>query len=317
MAETPRVSVVVPFFNAERTLQATIDSVAVQEFGAELILVDDGSTDGSREIACSRIGAKVITGPNRGVSAARNQGFEASAGDWIIFLDADDVLLPGTIAHRVERSPNSDVVVTDWQELEGSGAAPVRPVRSLPWEDIERDGGEVACVKGAWAPPAALMYRREMVARIGGFRPEFPTIQDARFMFDALRAGARFVHAAHVGALYRITPGSLSRQNNATFWREIFRNAGQIETIWRSQAPLTGPQSDALRQVYLGAANALIREGSPAYREPLEAFRALGGRRPLKLGVADAVARGLGPAYASRLLERGRMMRAALRGGPR
>lgn len=316
MAEAPRVSVVIPFYNAERTLQATIDSVVAQDYDVELILVDDGSTDNSLDIARTALGTKVMTGPNCGVSTARNRGFDASTGEWIIFLDADDLILPGTIARRMSRCSGGDVIVTDWQELEGSATVPREQVRSLPWEDVERDGGEVACVKGAWAATAALMYRREVVVSIGGFRLEFPTIQDARFMFDAFRVGARFVHASHVGALYRISPGSLSRKNNTTFWQEIFQNARQIEMLWRSQVPLSSLQRDALKQVYLGAANSLLRDGCPDYRDPLEAFRSLGGKRPLKFGVADAVARALGPRYTSRLLARGRSLRAALRSGP-
>lgn len=91
------VSIVVPFFQAQDTLEAAIKSVVSQSFEDwELLLVDDGSTDGGLEIALgwaahdSRI--RVLTQRNQGRSVARNQGISAADGEWVAFLDADDEL---------------------------------------------------------------------------------------------------------------------------------------------------------------------------------------------------------------------------------
>ncbi|HCD99918.1 MAG TPA: family 2 glycosyl transferase, partial [Armatimonadetes bacterium] len=98
-----RASVIVPCFNASRTLAAAIDSALAQTHpDTEVVVVDDGSTDGSGEIAES-YGERIVLvrQPNRGLSAARNAGVAASSGEFLTLLDADDVLLPECVARRV------------------------------------------------------------------------------------------------------------------------------------------------------------------------------------------------------------------------
>lgn len=95
MKKNPEVSVVVPVYNVEKWLPKCLDSILGQTYGDfELILVNDGSADGSLEI-CRAYETKdkrvrVIDGPNRGSSAARNIGLEQAQGNWIIFCDSDD-----------------------------------------------------------------------------------------------------------------------------------------------------------------------------------------------------------------------------------
>lgn len=94
----PAISIIVPVFNAAQYLQECLDSILSQSFNDfELILIDDGSTDNSLSICQSyehrdsRI--KIISGPNQGVSAARNKGLNVACGEWITFVDADDCFL--------------------------------------------------------------------------------------------------------------------------------------------------------------------------------------------------------------------------------
>lgn len=99
-AIAPPVSIIIPCYNAERFVGDTIESALKQSYpNIEVIVVNDGSTDGSLEVVQSfgdRI--RVYSGPNRGASAARNCGFEMAQGDWIHYLDADDVIHPDKIA---------------------------------------------------------------------------------------------------------------------------------------------------------------------------------------------------------------------------
>jgi glycosyltransferase involved in cell wall biosynthesis len=93
----PRVSVIIPTFNRHDLICETIDSVLRQTLrGSEIVVVDDGSTDDTREILLSRFGQRIkyVYQENRGRSAARNRGISESSGEYILFLDSDDLLLP-------------------------------------------------------------------------------------------------------------------------------------------------------------------------------------------------------------------------------
>ena len=196
------------------------------------------------------------------------------ASKWIVFLDADDLLVPGTLSRRLETAAatGADLVVCDWQEFSDGGEG---AVRSIDVAALEADA-EIACATHVWATTAALMYRRSLVEKIGGFREDLPVIQDARFLFDAAYHGARFAHSAHVGAYYRITPRSLSRRDPARFWRDALLNGQQIEALWRGRHALTSRQTTALTDIYNGAAHGLFRAADPAFREALAALRAYG-----------------------------------------
>ena len=98
---TPLISVVVPLYNKVQCIEATINSVLEQSFDSfELIIVDDGSTDGSavlvKSINDNRI--RYIYKDNGGVSSARNCGIKEAQGEWVLFLDADDILLPNCLS---------------------------------------------------------------------------------------------------------------------------------------------------------------------------------------------------------------------------
>lgn len=280
------VSIIVPCFNSALTIGAALESALEQrDIESEIIVIDDGSSDNSMGITRGfKPRVRAFTGPNRGVSAARNRGIGETAGEWLVFLDADDVLAPGTLRRRLEtaEATGADVVVCDWQEFVDRGEGPVDgPVRSIDLAALGTDA-EIGCATQVWATTAALMYRRGLVEKIGGFREDLPVIQDARFLFDAAYHGARFAHSAHVGARYRITPQSLSRRDPARFWRDALLNGRQIEALWRGRRALTSRQMTALIDIYNGAAHGLFRAGDPAFREALAALRACGlpvGRR--------------------------------------
>ena len=99
------ISVLIPLFNKEKIVEKTVGSVLTQMFyDFELIIVDDGSTDGSvsvvRQIDDQRV--RLISQENMGPSAARNTGVRNANTDWVVFLDADDELLPNALKHFSE-----------------------------------------------------------------------------------------------------------------------------------------------------------------------------------------------------------------------
>ena len=97
-ATTPTISVIIPVYNAEKYIAQTIQSALGQTHRpAEILIIDDGSTDRSWEILqsfASEPTVRLLTQPNSGVSCARNHGLAKATGQWIGFLDSDDLLLP-------------------------------------------------------------------------------------------------------------------------------------------------------------------------------------------------------------------------------
>jgi glycosyltransferase involved in cell wall biosynthesis len=304
------VAVVIPCFNAERTLAETLNSVIGQEGVAEIVVVDDGSTDGSLEIARGfEPGIRVLSGPNRGASTARNRGVAETSSEWVLFLDADDLLEPGTVEARLaaveaaQGRGGADVVICDWRELHDDGGSRERgDERTLDWRAMRADA-ELATATHAWATTSAILYRRSVVEGIGGFRPDLPVIQDARFLFDAAFVGARFIHAPHVGASYRIIDGSLSRRNPASFWADVLLNAQQIEAGWSQRASLSSERKAAVFGIYDQAARGLFAANDRRYFAAIEEMRRLDLPMPLHARIAAPLARGLGMRVARRLLK--------------
>src|SRR5262249_10413258 len=100
------ISVVIPTYNASRWLGASLDSILTQsEPPGEVVVVDDGSTDDSRDVlAAYRDRVEVVSGEHGGLAAARNLGLRVARGDWIAFQDADDIALPDRLA-RLQAHP--------------------------------------------------------------------------------------------------------------------------------------------------------------------------------------------------------------------
>lgn len=311
------ISIIIPCFNDAATLGAAIESALIQGGRvSEIIVVEDGSADDSLMVARQfDSSVRVVTGPNRGVSAARNRGIAESEGEWLVFLDADDLLLQETLARRLAMAEKTgaDVVICDWRELVGEERCWSKgPIRAIDVGRLAADA-EAACATGVWAPLAALMYRRDLVGRIGGFRLDLPVIQDARFLFDAARQGARFARSPHIGACYRMRPQSLSRRDPAGFWRDVMLNGTQIEALWRARGCLDAVQRTVLADIYNGAAHALFRARDPKFREALTALRASGlpiGRRNR---VAEILSNVGGQHAAARLAELWTVSRRVLR----
>jgi glycosyltransferase involved in cell wall biosynthesis len=108
---TPTVDVVIPVFNGERYLGEAIESVLAQDYKmASIIVVDDGSSDRSVDVARRFPGVVVLRQERRGPAAARNRGVESSSAELLAFLDADDRWLPGKLRMQVEAIMTDDVV---------------------------------------------------------------------------------------------------------------------------------------------------------------------------------------------------------------
>jgi glycosyltransferase involved in cell wall biosynthesis len=133
----PSVSIVIPCWNAEATIADAIDSALAQTHPrCEVVVVDDGSTDGSAAIIAG-YGTRIVAlhGPNRGGNAARNRGIAAARGDWIQLLDADDLLEPDCVAAKLAFvAETSRIPVADSRVIDPDGAECIRR-----WERVDDD----------------------------------------------------------------------------------------------------------------------------------------------------------------------------------
>lgn len=299
----PAFSVIVPCFNAEATIAETLETALAQDVDLEVIAIDDGSMDGTADVLRS-FGDRIVArfGPNRGAGAARNSGFAIALGTWIQFLDSDDLLVAGSLRQRLDAAGEHDnAVICDWREFsQVDGEIVEGRLRKVDAQALANEP-ELAVARDLWAPPAAVLYRRDLVERIGGFREDLPVIQDARFLFDAAAHGGRFVHAPHVGARYRVLEGSLSRRSPARFWADILLNGQQIEAIWRARGPLTEAQGAILAGIYNHAARGLFSAVDSRFFEAHAELRRLGAV-PLHAALAEPLARLIGLKAAQELL---------------
>lgn len=180
----PLVSVVVPVHCGERFLGAALQSVVDQTYNeAELIVIDDGSTDGSLAVAtgCSHRRLRVISEPHRGVAAARNTGIQAAQGPLIAFLDADDEWAPEKLALQVAVLAGRPEVSIVHTHMSAIFAADTPPPPWLPPDWL----------KQSWAAylPSNWLVRREVFDVVGGFDETYVTGQDLDLLTRARWAG--------------------------------------------------------------------------------------------------------------------------------
>ena len=247
-----RVSVIIPAFNSLRWLPETLHSLVSQgDPDLEVIVVDDGSTDGTADwIRAHHPEVRLIVTENRGVSHARNTGTAHATGEFIQYLDADDLLAPGKIARQLDmfrRHPGTDIVYGDWQRLQADASGRFVPAEIVAraFGDVDPDP-EIAFMLGMWCPTGAYLFRRSIVERILPWKEWLPVIQDARFVWDAAEAGAVWLHDPSVAVLYRQhLEGSISTRSRRAFLEDRERHLDDIAARWRERGLLAGDHQRA------------------------------------------------------------------------
>ncbi|RZL33208.1 MAG: glycosyltransferase [Pedobacter sp.] len=229
------VSIIIPVYNAETTIEETLNSVYAQTFqDFEVIVVNDGSTDNTLTILkgyCKSI--NILSTENKGVSHARNLGFKHSKGDYIQYLDADDLLMPVKIEIQLQAlvTQEADIAYGDWQKfkLENNQIKISETIE----REIEGDL-EIALFTYFWCPPAAILYSRR-ICDVLQWNEHLPIIQDARYFLDAAIVKGKFVYTNGIMAKYRIAQSnSLSQKSDLNFVKDLYENTKGIFTAWKA-----------------------------------------------------------------------------------
>jgi len=179
-----RISVVIPAFNAEQWLIGAVQSVQRQTLPAvEIIVVDDGSTDGTPEV-CARLGrlVRVVRQENRGLSGARNAGAAIATGDWLLFLDADDRLLPHAL-EALARAVNETGHAVAYGFVLGRGETPGKArLHGYPFAAGESPRPvEANFWWTAISTAGSALVKRSLHVEVGGFDEALRQVEDCEY----------------------------------------------------------------------------------------------------------------------------------------
>lgn len=318
---TPVVSVVMPAFNAVGTLERAVRTVQAQTLRAwRLIVVDDGSTDGTGELARAlaatdaRIDA--LSQRNAGPGAARNAGLDRARGEYVAFLDADDAWRPTHLEDLVaaERRAGTGAAASDFAVVGPGGVVYEhrRASASFGWDELLREWDLVS---------HGHIVRRD---RLGALRfdPALRGYEDTDLWLRLAEGGTRWACVPRVTAEYRVEPGSLTKdcgrmlRDGVEVVRRAFarRHAGkpapsplgecrarwQLLTMWSARAAAMGDAAGALRMfaeadrprlacaAALGRASAYqLAQGLGVWPEPGSAGAWAGALRSFWEGAAE------------------------------
>jgi glycosyltransferase involved in cell wall biosynthesis len=202
------VSVLVPCYNSERYIAEAIESIRNQTYpNLEIVVTNDGSTDGSMrlvtELQARDPRIRVASHHNRGLPAARNTGLSLARGEYVCFLDADDVMLEDKLARQVEflrLNPGCDLVYSDWyladERLNITGLVAGR----ITEPELMR-----AYARRNWFAVMAPLLRRELADRVGKFDESLDASEDWDYWIRCAQAG-RFGYLPGAVAIYRSHP---------------------------------------------------------------------------------------------------------------
>ena len=274
----PKISVVIPCYNGEDFIGAALASVYAQSFSDyEVIVVDDGSTDGTREVIAPYLNRlRYHYQENQGLAVARNVGLKLACGDYITYLDADDIWEPDNLRVKHEvlvRFPGIGGVFSEFSifdvtgELHSHGSKCLFPFFSrtardyadifeerhlLPLDDysVTVYVGNIlnSLFFGNFILPTSMVFSRALASQVGEFCPHMRTQQDYEYWLRFSRCH-RFAFVDHVLVRYRRHPDQLTHHSNierilhavneiVDGYQEEFRMQGRAHIFGRRKAEL-------------------------------------------------------------------------------
>lgn len=224
MTQNPLVSVIMPAFNSARFVGQAVQTVLAQTYPqVELIVVNDGSTDETETVLApyaNRI--QIINQANQGVSAARNTGIRVAQGQYIAFLDADDLMMLDKVETQVavlESRPDVGLVYSGWQYVAENDLQVVGEMRPRQEGNVLAD----LLLRRMFLVPGAVIVRRELFTLVGLFDVNLTVAEDTDLWTRLAYAGCAFAAVPLPLLQYRTVVGSLTTHPARQFQNEQAR----------------------------------------------------------------------------------------------
>lgn len=209
---SPKFSIITPSFNYGQYIGECLASVAGQEgVSYEHLVMDGGSTDHTAEVVAEYPKAQFFQEPDRGMSEAINKGFRKAQGTWVMWLNADDLLLPGALSavqkfvNENQKARRADLVYGTYQFIDGKGAV-LRQMKLLSYSRF------ISMHYGCYVPSTATFLRRETTIGEGHLLDErMKLVMDNEYYARLSLAGKKLCYFPRSLAKFRIHEGNLSQ----------------------------------------------------------------------------------------------------------
>ena len=314
MATDPLVSIIIPCYNAKRFVGEAVRSALEQTYSnREVIVVNDGSTDGSLEVLKSFGDAiRLQDGPNRGGCAARNRGLELARGELVQFHDADDILHPEKLARQVPRAVanrnqaiycNYGFIDEAGRSVSANGACAPVSTQEDPVVFLLRNAGITT--------PGPLLWREDVVG-VGGFREELACAQERDLHLRLACKGMIFCLLPEELLSIRRVAGSVS-SNYVRVLDQHLKIVEQAHDWLEQNGDLTDERLRAIAGFLACDARSYLRfdeqEKALEYFKLAKRFHAVGGVDHAYRGWARLLYYLIGPVYTQRLADWSRSWR--------
>lgn len=228
-----KISVIIPCYNVSQYIYDCLNSVANQTYSnIEVLCVDDGSADDTFQVLEKLKQEKfpqiqILSQKNSGASVARNHGLSKSTGDYIQFLDADDIILPNKLEKQVELVKQNNypaIVVGSAIEQDENGVILKKRVY-----DTTPDNCWMNLLNADMGDTCANLFKRETLQKVGTWNENLKSSQEYDLMFRILKVDSHIVFDSNINTTIKVrSSGSISKTNIKENWLRFIELRSQI-----------------------------------------------------------------------------------------
>lgn len=218
----PKISIIIPLYNKQQYIEQCVETLLCQSFmDYEIIIVDDGSTDSSGmivdDLSERHEQVQVIHQINQGVSGARNNGLKVAQGEWIWFIDADDIPEPDWYVEIINQVDEYDIILGNFEKCSNDGKKELveaNVVGRLPWYDLPEAFMKQQYQTGFFGYLWCKLIRRSFIEQVGArFQQGLTLAEDLQFMVELYRKGhPRIYFLPQVALHYQLEAENSSRE---------------------------------------------------------------------------------------------------------